>query len=437
MNLEERQSLVREVALAGNCSHPIRLSGEMVNLATGEIGASSLRIACKDRRRVVCPACSYTYKADAWILVSTGLVGGKGVPERVGSHPRLFVTLTAPSFGPVHTITRTGACVVERTVVDPPSHPPTSSTICLHGRARFCAWRHTSNDPVLGRPICHECFDYEGAVLWNAHASRLWNNTIQLIRRSLAEAGGLAQVNLKNVAQVHYLKVAEVQRRGLVHLHVIVRADGPGDVDSEPPAWMSAELLARVVRRAARDATARGLNGRTIRWGKILDVQDLRAESSDVTKVASYVAMYSTKTTDGSTALARRFHSRRQIESLVDDPHARGLVLAVWELGRRPVLAPLNLREHAHAFGFTGQLITKSRGYSTTFAALRSARTAHMASQRVAEPLEGTFHYDGRGYDDPRASDLAEVFFTMQRELREEAAAARRTRPDDTGDASL
>lgn len=438
MNLEERQRLVREVGLAGNCSHPIRLAGEMVNLATGEVETSSLRIACKDRRRVVCPACSYIYKADAWILVSTGLVGGKGMPEIVGSHPRLFVTLTAPSFGPVHTITARGGCVVApRPSVDSSTHSPTGLTTCLHGRPQFCARRHASDDPLLGRPICEECFDYEGAVLWNAHASRLWNNTIQLIRRSLAEVGGLAQANLKTVAQIHYLKVAEVQRRGLVHLHVIVRADGPGEVASEPPAWMTAGLLARVVRRAARDVTARGLDGRTIRWGKILDVQDLQVEPSDMTKIASYVAMYSTKTTDGSMALARRFHSRRQIESLVDDPHARGLSLAAWNLGRRPELAPLNLRDHAHAFGFTGQLITKSRGYSTTFAALRSARSAFMASQRVADPLEGTFHYDGRGYDDPRASDLAELFFTMQRELREEAAEARRGRPDDVGDTSL
>ena len=394
-------------------------------------------IACKDRRRIVCPACSYIYKADAWILVASGVNGGKGVPEAVGSHPRLFVTLTAPSFGPVHTITRSGACVVAHPVVVSPNHASTSASTCSHGRARFCAQRHASDDPLLGRPICEKCFDYEGAVLWNAHVSRLWNNTIQLIRRLLAEAGGLAQVNLKIVAQVHYLKVAEVQRRGLVHLHVIVRADGRGEVDSEPPAWLTPELLARVVRRAVGEATARGLNGRIMRWGKILDVQDLRAEPSDVTKVASYVAMYSTKTTDDSMALARRFHSRRQIESLVDDPHARGLVLAAWELGRRAELAMLHLGDHAHTFGFTGQFITKSRGYSTTFAALRSARTAHMASQRVADPLEGTFHYDGRGYDDPRASELAEVFFTMQRELREEAAGARRTRPDDTGDASL
>ena len=144
-----------------------------------------------------------------------------------------------------------------------------------------------------------------------------------------------------------------------------------------------------------------------------------------MTKVAAYVAKYSTKTTDGSKELARRFRLRRQIENLVDDPHYRRLALSTWDLAERPAFEPLHLRDHAHAFGFTGQLITKSREYSTTFAALRGARATYMAERRVVDPVEGTFHYEGRGYDDPRAAELAEVFFTMERELREEAAAAR------------
>jgi len=62
VNAEERLSTLREVELAGNCSHPIRLSGEMVNFSTGEITRNSLRISCKDRRQVVCPSCSYLYR---------------------------------------------------------------------------------------------------------------------------------------------------------------------------------------------------------------------------------------------------------------------------------------------------------------------------------------------------------------------------------------
>jgi hypothetical protein len=422
MNAEERRSLLREVQLAGNCSNPIRITGEMVNVATGEVGVNSLHISCKDRRAVICPSCSYTYKADAWILVSTGLLGGKGTPEEVRSHPRLFVTLTAPPFGAVHTITSRGECVIRARSVPHESAGPT----CRHGRRRTCRQRHLDNSPELGRPLCVDCFDYEGAVLWNAHASKLWNNTVQTIRRTLAQDGGLGQRNLKFVAQVHYLKVAEMQRRGLIHFHAILRADGSGSVDVEPPSWLSSESLASAVNRAIRTSSAVGLDGRTIRWGQRFTIQDLGQTEGDTTKVPSYVAKYATKTTDGTRELARPFHSRRQIRSLIDDPHAQALALTAWDLDLSSTWAPLRLRLHAHTFGFTGQLITKSRDYSTTFAALRGARAEFMSGRNIGDPLEGTFHYQGRGYDDPKATQLAELFFSMHRELRMEGAAARR-----------
>jgi hypothetical protein len=49
------------------------------------------------------PRVAATYRADACQLLAAGLKGGKGVPDTVASHPRLFVTFTAPSFGWVHT----------------------------------------------------------------------------------------------------------------------------------------------------------------------------------------------------------------------------------------------------------------------------------------------------------------------------------------------
>ena len=80
----------------------------MVNLTTGEVGRARFRIACKDRRHVVCPSCSYLTRTDAWILVSTGSSAARAHPKRCGTHPRLFVTVTAPSFGAVHTIKARG-----------------------------------------------------------------------------------------------------------------------------------------------------------------------------------------------------------------------------------------------------------------------------------------------------------------------------------------
>jgi hypothetical protein len=355
--------------------------------------------------------------------VSSGLIGGKGTPEEVGGHPRLFVTMTAPSFGVVHTITSRGTCVTP----NPKKSTLRGEASCNHGRPRSCHVRHAEESPELGRPLCEECFDYEGAILWNAHASKLWNNTIQTVRRSLAEAGGLRQKHLKSAAQIHYLKVAELQRRGLVHFHVILRADGPGNIAEQVPSWLSIELLQHVIRQSVRKSSASGVGEKVYQWGQLLDVQDLGGEVEDANAVASYVAKYVTKTTDGSRELAHRFTSRRQIQTLVDEPHARLLALTSWTLGLRPELKHLQLRRHANAFGFTGQLITKSRDYSTTFRNLRSVRAEFMASQNQADPVLGTFEYRGRGYDDPRAAELAGLFFRMQRELREERAQARRS----------
>ncbi len=394
----------------------------MVNLATGEIGPGALRVACKDRRQAICPACSYLYKADAWVLVSTGLVGGKGVDDAVSNHPRLFVTLTAPSFGAVHTITARGDCVTR--VVQP---------MCPHGQLTRCPTRHRIDDPVLGKPLCQECFSYVEAILWNAHASRLWNVTVLQIRRRLAKETGVTQSSLRTAVQFHYLKVAEVQRRGLVHFHAIVRVDGPDEIGSDPPLEVTSNRLAKVVRWAVRESSVAGLDGVPKRWGRVLDIRNLAANPIDARKVSSYVAKYAVKTTDGSTVLARPFRSRRHVEVLIDDPHLRRLVLTAWDLADRPDLEGLRLRDHAHTLGFPGHLVTKSRGYSTTFQALRSARASYMADRREGDPIEGTFRYDGRGYDDPRGTELAELFFRMQRDLREEAATARRAHLGEPG----
>ena len=58
--------------------------------------------ACGTRRESRCPSCAATYRADAYQLLAAGLKGGKGVPDSISEHPRLFVTFTAPSFGQVH-----------------------------------------------------------------------------------------------------------------------------------------------------------------------------------------------------------------------------------------------------------------------------------------------------------------------------------------------
>ena len=61
-------------------------------------------VRCGNRRASVCPSCSHEYKGDVWHVLMAGAAGGiKNVPATVAAHPLVFATLTAPSFGPVHT----------------------------------------------------------------------------------------------------------------------------------------------------------------------------------------------------------------------------------------------------------------------------------------------------------------------------------------------
>lgn len=304
-----------------------------------------MKLSARRARTSIGPTLGYSCPRGSW---------GAKAPPSSWALTRDCSSLAASSFGAVHTIRGNGSCV---------KRARSATTACVHGRSMSCARRHVDNHADLGRPLCEKCFDYRGAVLWNAHASRLWNNTIQLVRRLLAEEGGIAQPNLRSVAQLHYLKVAEVQRRGLAHFHCVLRLDGPESIDADPPVWATAELLERVVRSSIERGWAPDLDDRPVRWGRVYDIQDLALREEEAVKVAAYVAKYSAKTTDGSKELARRFRSRRQIASLVDDLHLRCLALTARDLGGEAKYESLRLRDHAHTFGFTGQLITKSRQY--------------------------------------------------------------------------
>ena len=406
--------LLKEISRTGGCVHPIRLRGEVVNAATGEVNERSLLLSCKDRRRLVCPSCSDLYKADAWILVSAGLIGGKGVPPSVRDHPRLFLTLTAPSFGAVHTRRANGTCRPER------------QSTCGHGTPLSCVLNHVDDDPNLGAPLCERCFDYRNSVLWNATASRLWNRTLEQVRRRLAISQGLETRDFNQHARLSYLKVAEFQRRGLVHFHVVLRADGAGETFSPPPSWLTSGLLSDCLIEVVSKFSITTPNGE-VRWGRQFHVSDASLLDRDDLRIAGYLAKYATKTTDGTLDFARRFPSRAVIARSSSSTHLRQLALTAWDLSFAPNLNMPHLRAHAHTFGFTGQLITKSRSYSTRFGDLRAVRAAFMASEATPDAIIGKFAYDGRGYDDPRGAYVAELLHAMVVDARREVRSASST----------
>ncbi|MGH8896242.1 MAG: replication initiator [Egibacteraceae bacterium] len=268
---EDAQAIQDQARQVGGCEHPIRLRGQVdtVDRATGELEPhwstetlpdGVVHTRCNNRRASRCEPCSRLYQQDAWQLIVSGLAGGKGVPDTVAGHPTLFVTLTAPSFGNVHTrvLDETGRVVPCR------ARRHEADDVCEHGRPVTCTARHVEDDPCLGRPLCMECWDYAGAVLWNAHASELWRRTRIRVYRELAALVGVSERTLKREVSVQYVKVAEYQKRGLVHFHLLVRLDAtrPPAVErlgvpwrlphriTPPPTGYTVELLAEAVRNA-------------------------------------------------------------------------------------------------------------------------------------------------------------------------------------------
>lgn len=395
---------------AGYCTHPVRLRGHVdtVDAATGELRRTLdtaahpegvLLVACRNRRTTVCPACAKVYRGDAWQLIAAGLRGGKGIPAEVDRHPRVFVTLTAPSFGAVHSRREVAGCVRRCR--------PRRTGGCQHGRPRGCRVRHDPGDPALGQPLCPDCFDYPAAVLWNSYAGALWNRTVIAVRRHLARTLGVTAGQLAAVARVSFVKVVEYQARGVVHLHAIVRVDGPDGAGTPPPQRLGGDALVEAIRAAAATATVPFAlpdgTAAAAAWGVQLDVRPLPAGDVDRTgMVAAYVAKYATKSTDALGALDHRIRTPGEIARLPVNPHLRRLVATCWHLGGDPRYRALRLRAWAHSLGYRGHWTTKSRRYSTTFTALRTARVRHAADGPDSEFGEGLrlgeWRYAGRGY---------------------------------------
>jgi hypothetical protein len=396
------------LARVGNCSRPIRLHGhsQTVDATTGEIlSAYSSRheplglthVRCGNRRATECPSCSRLYAADTFHLIRAGVAGGKTVPETVAENPLVFATVTAPSFGRVHG-RRDGTRRCH-------PHPTTRGPrLCPHGRPRTCQTSHAEDDPLLGQPLCGDCYDYASHVVWQWWAPDLWRRFTITLRRLVAKTLDIPASRLGDLATVQYAKVAEYQLRGVVHFHALVRLDGPKTPEGFAPAptTVDASVLADLVRQAAASVrlTVPGVDDldptRVLAFGRQLDARPVktgrRTDDPDRTltpeQVAGYLAKYATKsaTDTGNT----------------DSPHHRRLRAIARDLATRARSASRTrgddsgpyqrLGKWVHMLGFRGHFATKSRRYSVTLGALRRAR-------RRAQALIAEHRADGRPLD--------------------------------------
>ncbi|NEC52460.1 replication initiation protein [Actinospica acidiphila] len=422
-----------QIRRTGGCADPIHLTGWSLHKdkTTGEIlhrystegePGGRLRIACGNRRASRCPSCAWTYAGDTYHLIRAGLAGDerRDIPATVRDCPRVFLTLTAPSFGPVH------------------NRPD-------HGTCR-CGTRHAPDAPELGTALDPDTYDYAGAVLFNNHAGQLWQRFTTRLRRELAARAGLSRSQLADHCRVSYGKVAEFQKRGAIHFHAVVRLDGPDGPDMAPPSWATVELLADAIRAAAAHSytsvsvpAAGDQPARTFRWGTQVDVRPVKAfgDGSELTEqaVASYVAKYATKAAENTGTLDRRIGELAELDRHQVPDHTRRLIEACKTLD--PLYPDRRLWAWAHMLGFRGHFSTKSRRYSTTLGELRQARADYRAAQEHAalgldeqEPdtvlVLADWQYAGHGHT-PGESALAA---TIARDLQLNRETAREALQD-------
>src|SRR5205807_806824 len=127
-------------------------------------------------------------------------------------------------------------------------------------------------------PLCPDCFDYQAAVLWNASVTELWRRTTIYLRRALARTVGIPARELSALLRLSYTKVVEYQRRGVVHVHAVIRLDGPdGPTDVPAPVFTVEALIAAVRTAVAAVAVRVPIEHRgerfVARWGEQLDVR--------------------------------------------------------------------------------------------------------------------------------------------------------------------
>lgn len=339
------------------CAQPITI----VNDETGE----SLQVRCGTRRKKACPSCSALYAGDAKQLLRSGAV------ETEPGSMVLMLTLTAPSFGRVHRVPKIDAS---------PRLSPHAQAAWTRRASRShcgCGQTHQPDDPVAGTALAPETYDFAAQARWNAAAGRLWNRTATRLTRAL----GLTE-------RLQYGGTAEIQARGAVHFHLLVRLP----VAVAGSLGLHQDSTGRVRARAIEDAvraTTTTVQDETFAWGSqvVADViagpgidgdRHARRTVGYVVKAVAYTAKDLGTESDSET----EHHARaRRVAERMDCP-------ACEKKGRSHGRGCRSPRHRS--FGYAGWPVRRSRDFTPlTFGALRARRCAWQAEQDGA-PADAT-----------------------------------------------
>lgn len=363
----------------GVCERPITIKRSLINETTGEIRREDVSFRCGTRRQEDCEPCSRVWRDDAFHVLREGAAKSTSLT---------FITLTAPGkdvFGRIHTA----------------QHHGKMSERC------DCRDFHDPADPLIGIPTDVESYEYKKVAEFNKLVSRLTAITLQKIWRTLAKENGVA---IKD-ARLPTARVVEWQRRGLLHVHILIQGEVP-----------TAIVEAAVRGREAEDGRKKILPSETqgFRWGHQVVVKHVA--SNDRSRLASYftkVVTYAVK--DVTTAAMKndlpiahvhrsklesageKSVSCREINSSATCNHGwskkkvrlSGVVTEIEIGGRTSRLC----RKHNRArkqFGFTGNVLTLNRSWGITMGEMKQRRRLWVQqNQKVKQSEWDHFAWEG------------------------------------------
>lgn len=294
------EDLLKQSMRRGTCSRPRKVR---------KTDGTHSYVRCQSKKASECVACSVMQATDQKRLIGSGC----NVSERDGisaetlaGYRFYFVTLTAPSFGGIHRV---------------PKSKGSEVTACS------CGTVHLHGSELRGTPTKPRFYRYKDQTRWNQATSELFRRTMTYTEDLLPD--------------LEWSFAREWQVRGALHFHGIIRVPVAYD---EGKTWQALQLM-------------KTYSYGDFAWGKEFDVKSIKGDSASgsvryMAKVVAYTAKQ--QGDEGLISPARRGHFDRL------DKHAARLIC-----GSRGCKGDGTCKGLAHrSFGYAGQMITRSKGWS-------------------------------------------------------------------------
>lgn len=380
-------TLTADPATARGCTRPVVLSRYKVDAEGNYVPGGESYGRCRTRRESRCPSCAEAYARDARTIIRSGIPDKRKPGQHIA-----FLTLTAPgreAFGSAnHRLPgrRTGACP--------------------------CGKRHKPGDLLLGAPVAPSKFNYDRAAAWNSALPELWRRFLIDLDREL-NPGGV------ETYAISYVKVVEVQRRGLWHIHAVVRLD-PLTKLHRPQKQMQAAIKAAAAspkvghHRFGRQVDVKFARQRAPRRrsGESEAHYQSRVNRTDtVARFAYYLSKYATKGSEhaiskGSGGKQYQMHltklrgaGRKVADEWLHERTEAAKARDGYSSNRRAeVVRNSRANATAEAFGYGGQYLTKARSFGKTFKSLREEARAVIAERYPRDPSDTGWRWDADGF---------------------------------------